>query len=130
MSAEPGCITTNLMSWTSAESGTILLSLYILSLCHILPLFYILPLFSISNAFSITHELVKYINLGSLALIMSTLTFAAIEDLGHSDKDIPNPDLPEMENDALEELPLPKCMARQSKKMEHTMELGLVSFIL
>ena len=61
---------------------------------------------------------------------MSTLTFAAIEDLGHSDKNTPNLDLPEMENNALQGLPLPRCMARQSKKMEHTMQLGLVSFIL
>ena len=75
-----------------------------------------LPLFSISNSFCIKHELVIYINLGSLALIMSTLTFAAIEDLGHSDKDIPNPDLPEMENDALEELPLPNVWPDNQKK--------------
>ena len=32
---------------------------------------------------------------------MATLTFAAVEDLGHSDNDIPNPDLSEMDSNTV-----------------------------
>jgi hypothetical protein len=43
---------------------------------------------------------------------MSTSNFGAIEDLGnHSDSNIPNPELSDMELDAPEELPLPRRMA-------------------
>ena len=41
---------------------------------------------------------------------MSTLTFAAIENLSHLDNNIPNPELSKMDNNTPEELPLPKCM--------------------
>ena len=64
---------------------------------------------------------------------MATLTFAAVEDLGHSDNDIPNPDLSEMERDTPKKLPLPKCMARKAsglKKMDDTVQQGFFSFIL
>ena len=62
-----------------------------------------------------------------------TLTFGAIEELGDSDTCIPNPDLPEMEADTLEELPLPKCMSRKasdSKQMDNTVGRGFFYFIL
>ena len=64
---------------------------------------------------------------------MSTYTFAAIDGLGHSDNNIPNPELSEMENDTPKELPLPKCMAWKSKNMDNTMslcnEVSFLSFI-
>ena len=56
-----------------------------------------------------------------------TLTFGEIDELGDSDTCIPNPDLPEMEADTLEELPLPKCMSRKasdSKQMDNTVGRG------
>ena len=64
---------------------------------------------------------------------MSTLTFAAIEDISHSNNNIPNPELSEMESDMPEELPLPKCMARKalnSRQMDNSVPRGFFSFIL
>ena len=49
---------------------------------------------------------------------MATLTFAAVEDLGHWDNNIPNPDLSEMDSDTPEKLCLPKCMARKASSFK------------